>query len=200
MSRFFMTCGKATRRAPYQRRLVYLESTGTQYIDTGIVATATAGVDITAMATGTGSNGFFFAGGGTEGGDEFSCYTWNRIEYHRFGRSVPTPNIVLTLKAVYRIVAIGNDITVTKDGAADYSGTIDAATATPGNDPVYLFALNRGTISPGTCRIYSCKFYDGNTVVGDFIPVMDWNDVPCMYDNVSKALFHNIGTGTFNCA
>ena len=199
MSRFFMTCGKATRRAPYQRRLAYLESTGTQYIDTGIVATATAGVDITAMATGTRTNCFLFGGGGTSNNNEFSCYTWNTIQYYRFGKSAVTTSYIV-LNTAYRIVAIGNDITVTKDGAADYSGTIDAATATPGNDPVYLFALNRGTISPGTCRIYSCKFYDGNTVVGDFIPVMDWNDVPCMYDNVSKALFHNIGTGTFNCA
>jgi hypothetical protein len=34
-------------------------------------------------------------------------------------------------------------------------------------------------------------------LVADFIPVLDLNDTPCMYDKVSGELFYNKGTGEF---
>ena len=45
-------------------------------------------------------------------------------------------------------------------------------------------------------RIYSCKIYDGNTLVRDFIPVRR-GTTGYLYDRVSKRLFGNQGTGDF---
>ena len=35
-------------------------------------------------------------------------------------------------------------------------------------------------------RIYYLQIYHNNTLVRDFIPVLDWNYVPCMYDRVTE--------------
>ncbi len=46
-------------------------------------------------------------------------------------------------------------------------------------------------------RIYYFKIYTGNTLVHDLIPVLDYNDVPCMYDKITERYFYNSGTGNF---
>ena len=66
---------------------------------------------------------------------------------------------------------------------------------------IYLFGINNmGTLFSNFVyagKIYYCKFYDGTVIVRDFIPVLDWNDVPCMYDKVNDELYYNAGTGEF---
>jgi len=47
-------------------------------------------------------------------------------------------------------------------------------------------------------KIYYTRLYDVNdNLIVDLIPVLDANDVPCMYDKVSGTFFYNIGTGDF---
>ena len=52
---------------------------------------------------------------------------------------------------------------------------------------------------PSSWRIYYAKFTDKQTgqLVGDFIPVLDSNGTPCMYDRVTQQYFYNQGSGTF---
>ena len=45
-------------------------------------------------------------------------------------------------------------------------------------------------------KIYYCKIYDNNQLVGDFVPALDENNVPCLYDKVSSQYFYNTGAGT----
>jgi len=50
----------------------------------------------------------------------------------------------------------------------------------------------------GTRQVKYCKMWTvEGELVRDFVPVLDDNDVPCMYDKVSKTLFYNAGTGSF---
>ena len=46
-------------------------------------------------------------------------------------------------------------------------------------------------------KLYSVKLYDDNTLVRDYTPVLDSNDAPCLFDKVSKTCFYNQGTGEF---
>lgn len=50
-------------------------------------------------------------------------------------------------------------------------------------------------------RIYSCKLWQDNILVRDYIPVRFTNELGqsegAMYDRVSKQLFRNQGTGAF---
>ena len=49
----------------------------------------------------------------------------------------------------------------------------------------------------GWSRIYYTKIYDNDNLIRDYIPVLDSNDRPCMFDKVSKTCFYNQGTGEF---
>lgn len=44
---------------------------------------------------------------------------------------------------------------------------------------------------------YGIKISRGKEVAMDFVPVLDLNGVPCMYDKVNRRCFRNTGKGTF---
>lgn len=46
-------------------------------------------------------------------------------------------------------------------------------------------------------KIHSAKIYDSNVLVHDFVPVLDNSDVACLYDKVTERLFYNAGSGNF---
>lgn len=46
-------------------------------------------------------------------------------------------------------------------------------------------------------KCYGFKIYDTTGLVRDMIPVLDQHKVPCMYDRVSEQFFYNAGTGQF---
>ena len=46
-------------------------------------------------------------------------------------------------------------------------------------------------------RIFYCKIWESDVIQRDFIPCLDTNNIPCMYDTVTQQTFYNAGTGTF---
>lgn len=65
----------------------------------------------------------------------------------------------------------------------------------------YLFAGNNNDSPIGACdaTIYYWKIYDtNNNLVQHLVPILDSNNVPCMYDKVSQQFFYNQGTGEFS--
>ena len=74
---------------------------------------------------------------------------------------------------------------------------------TTGTNRMYLFGAATPTdltrINRYPLRISSCKLWHPTTgeLVRDFIPVLDSNNVPCMYDKVTQQFFYNQGTGDF---
>jgi hypothetical protein len=65
---------------------------------------------------------------------------------------------------------------------------------------MFLFGANNGGAlkSYGGSRVYSNWIEVNGVLVRDLIPVLDWNDVPCMFDNVSEEFLYNKGTGQFS--
>jgi len=45
--------------------------------------------------------------------------------------------------------------------------------------------------------LFYCKIWDNDTLVRDFIPVVDSGGVACLYDKIDKKIYLNIGTGAF---
>lgn len=77
------------------------------------------------------------------------------------------------------------------------SGSLSVSISTPLN--IHLFGLNNnGTFSGGTWKIYTFKMYDNsNNLIRDFIPVLDENNVACLYELVEGKFYYNKGTGNF---
>ena len=68
-----------------------------------------------------------------------------------------------------------------------------------GRYPILLFALNNGGgYAEHSCmRLYSFKVYEGDCLLYDLIPVLDNNNIPCLFDKVERKLYYNAGTGQF---
>ena len=76
------------------------------------------------------------------------------------------------------------------------------ATSTPVGTPnyaIYLFGQNQaGTLYwPSKAKIYSCKMYKNGKLNYDFIPIKTTTNIYGLWDKVNKIFYSNAGTGTF---
>ena len=197
------------RKQKYKREVAYLESTGTQWIDTGYCPNGETAVECKFQFVGTpavqtrpfGSNR---SGTGTGSKMSLDMYVSSSGDIrYSFGlqdsgagkwtqflpQTFPDENI--------HTWYMDKNIVKYDDAEAKTAvGTVAQSTF-----PVYLFWCNlngQGTIQSFVGKIYHTKIWENGILVRDFIPVLDWNDVPCMYDKVSDELFYNQGTGEFS--
>lgn len=188
----------------YDAEVEYLESTGTQYINTGINISNNIkfGLDILSQNETLGN---FFGARQTTSSGMLTLFTKNEsgatdngIRYQYGTKTAYIANhklIDLNTRVNF------NNITDTKTFIYDNYTTSYSAAAVANTFsvalPIYLFAMNNnGTPSYSSYRCYCLKLINGSTVVRDLVPVRKGN-VGYMYDRVSKQLFENEGTGDF---
>ena len=189
------------KRLPYDAEVEYLESSGTQYIDTLVNADSNLSVEITMANAGTpwtnvNPMGAILATPRCRHHLNFdsTLYT-NGINYY-FGNGdachistgyKPADGEIFTFKvdAASKTFTLGS-----------FLGTLPNGTFDTGLS-YWLFGRN-GTTPPhlGSLRIYSAKLWNGTTLVRDYIPVRV-GTVGYLYDRVSGKLFGNAGTGDF---
>ena len=65
--------------------------------------------------------------------------------------------------------------------------------------PLFLFASNDSGSAAyfSTGKLYSCAIYDNGTLVRDFIPAKDEVGNAGLYDKVEGKFYYNAGTGSF---
>ena len=184
----------------------YLESTGTQYIDTGIVQSyykqnilveitfqftdlvpgdTNRAFGVASSSVSSSSSNYFmplftrdnyFQSNVGVGGSDISTITADRKKHTA---------IINTIDGIFEID--GNNFKYTSN-IADINGT------------VYLFGTHYISEVPrlGILKIHRVIFKDrNNSLVRDFIPVLDKDGVPCMFDNVEGKFYYNSGTGNF---
>lgn len=200
------------------QELEYLESTGTQYIDTGYAPTSNTNSMKAQMKhsylsykTAQNKNPFMFGSSTLVG--NLRCYNRFGLLNNNFvytvtrdsSREIDT-NISPVLGTVYDTeysvnfgasasLKILNGSTVVVNDTQ--TGNMQRSTET-----YYLFAINHNVTVDGIRetigRIYSCKIYDNGTLVRDFMPARRLADnVLGMWDKVNKVFYTNAGTGTF---
>ena len=183
---------------PYSRELEYIQSTGTQYIDVGFKPNQNTrivlDIDITAQSN---QSAMFGSRNGSASG-AFCLWTYNNNNGYQddFASSQRYP-VGGTSSGRHTIDKNKNVLTV--DGSV--VNTSSSATFTCSYN-VYLFSINSGgspmTSYPCSAKLYSCKIYENGTLVRDFIPVLNKNNTPCLYDKVTGNFYYNSGSGTFN--
>lgn len=182
-------------------QLEYIQSTGTQYIDTGFILSNNTSVEYDGYAIseahmiGTTSSTvtrlryeIVFTGS--------SQYRFQRHAdintdgYILLDKDLYPANIRHTWKMLKNKVYVDNTL-VTTFTDYDMSGT---------DRSLCVFALNKGseTSASGTSRCYGVKIYENDLLVRNLIPVKRKSDnAICMYDLIIEEFFTNLGTGTF---
>ena len=178
----------------------YIESTGTQYIDTGIPTQDGIGFDVTFLTNSTigtgGDYGCILGGRKASGNNDVQITTFGTpAGYIRYGTATGNNAGIVNNQKLH--VSLINRVATLNDGT---TYTVPSYTFTESNN-IYLFGLNNnGTLAQTGlgCRIYNAKLYVNSNVVADFVPVKRNSDnVLGMYDTVSGTFFENAGTGTF---
>lgn len=192
---------------PYDAEVEYLESTGTQWIDTGIIFDADNGFSITYSPTNSDTNvdnGSIFGSRTTDGNTRMMVgLNANTAETTGVGCKVYIGWGVLAIPATpSRVARIGSWYTATANistaTATDGLGATASLSALPTQTrTAYIFAANTQN-GPLLCRscIAACKIYQNAVLVRDYIPVRK-GTVGYLYDRVTRKLFGNQGTGAF---
>ena len=205
-------------RLPYDAEVAYLESTGTQWIDTGYHVIAGLGCEISgAVPSGHGTWRYYPFLGWTndyQGGGQYT----RTFRVGMYVNSAPTTaqfavgdgRVAMSdiayssgFGTVFTLEYNSQDNTFDLDGTTiNNPNTLTYETETRNVKTMPLFGeRNNNNFSGGSVRIREAKFFYNGMLAKDLIAVRFTNELGqtegAMYDRVSGQLFRNQGTGAF---
>lgn len=181
--------------------LSYIQSGGSQYIDTEFKPTGSTKVvcDFKMLNQGSSQQGVFGSRPGTSG--RFTVFTGNttadlQVDYNTEQTLASVSSSITGLNVNSRTTLevsnslVINGTTVKTVSAASFASTYN----------LFLFANNNvGTAQlPGSMQLYYCQIYDNGTLVRDFVPCINEDGEVGLYDRVNSKFYGNAGTGTFS--
>lgn len=173
-------------------QLSYLQSSGTQFIDTGYKATAATGISLSFAVT---KSDYYNAG--YMGNDDISC------------GNITDGRAFYGTKKSYSMGNFGSgnhtiQSNYLNDGKARYDGEIkdwNAGTVTiHGTNNITLFKANSNTSFSNNAyiKIYEAYITEGNAIIKHYVPVRRKSDNALgVYELNSGAFIQNSGSGTF---
>ena len=187
--------------------LTYIESTGTQYIDTGWkfgLENYTKSRIVADSIIGTASNGWPISGVGERTCIYYGCGANSRTIYYGNGSSDVSTGITYTEKrCIFDIDLKGKTYKTTEKDSGQKLVDISISLGAPAKSSIscYLFAYNEATTLTPRChteRLYGCQIYEDDILIRDYVPAR-WKETGeiGLYDKVNKQFYGNAGSGSF---
>lgn len=185
----------------------FLESSGTQYIDTGIIADENTDVDCTYTYRGndfilgcrtgssTSASKSLIVVGSGNGVCAYKSKDSSNISAFAAGGTASNKYRSFTKTSV-----LGDYARAFLVSRADSSSTFSKTIGTFIADySQVLFGLKQGSTPTIATRatLHRVTYYQAGRVLADYLPCLDGNGVACMWDNVAKEYVYNDGTGDF---
>lgn len=178
--------------------LEYIQSIGTQYIDTGFNVTSAnyqnLKMSIICEKIGKGSGtSDWLVDGSNSANAYFYIGIYNNKYYYGCGTSDHDTGIVASSgKKIYTL-----DIPLKKfnvSNEVDTSITIEKVTSSA---TILLFGFFYSPIRTYAEKVYSCQIYDNGVLVRDYVPCKNPAGVVGLYDLANSKFYGNAGTGAF---
>lgn len=177
------------------QRLEYIESTGTQYIDTGFKPNQDTRVVCKTVCEVSSTANWVFGARTSNASNQFTFLGASAGTYAS-GFATAAVNFPASLNTTNPIVVDKNKTVTNINGGNAVTNTTATFTA-PVN--LALFAVNtNGTISYGKVKLYYVQIYDNGILVRDFIPCKTPSGEIGLYDTITQSFYGNAGTGTFS--
>lgn len=180
-----ITCAKYTK-------LNYIQSTGAQYIDTGFTPNSNTTIELSYQLVSTSNEQGLLSAYTTWTDNSFLLYTYSGVNWtygsKRYAAPADTNKHILN---IYRGRIIRDGTTISDVTSGTYSNI---------NTTIHLFCgFNNGSKSKyANYRLFYCKIWDNGTLIRDFIPVLDINNVPCLYDRLYGKFYYNGSSTQFS--
>lgn len=184
-------------------RLEYIQSSGTQYIDTGFKPNQNTRLVLDFENTGnyssmtTGLCPLFGARNASAAASAAAFAMWigtksyphyGNVSYNANGNFTVDLNARLTYEMNKNVVSIGSTVI-----------TCSSATFTTNYNLCLLTINNYGTIETrrASGKLWSAKIYDNGALVRDFVPCKNASGTVGLYDIVNGVFYENKGSGAF---
>lgn len=172
-------------------RLAYIQSSGTQFIDTGVRPTVNTRFSFGIyMLEETGA---CIIGHSPADNNDYRIFNYSRTIYWdlKDGRLIGTSGSFPT--NAYLEFECGNNY-VNKNGQRVLTGTAVSSFSPVAN--IFVFSAN-GTPAGCSGRLYFLKIYEGDTLIRDFKPCISDAGAVGVFDLVNRKFYGNAGTGVF---
>jgi len=191
--------GSVTPVLPYDAEVEYLQSSGTQYIDTGINAQSVRRFVVSGYCYVNGSNNTQLLGGNEQGASTFFGARVTNVTHWYCNDSsggLGDPSHASTIDATINSTSsqTGTLTDLTNNTTYNFTSFGSSSWSFP-NSNLLIFGGYSTRRSPNA-RCYSLQIYTDSGLVRDFIPVRV-GQVGYMYDKVSGELYGNSGSGSF---
>ena len=176
-------------------KLAYIQSNGTQWVDTGFKPNQNTRIKMDCNVIGFNSGDAFLFGARIASGNTAFCLAAddaNTRWFALYGNAVQNPTGTCTGKHSIDF----NQNVLTLDG----KNFTFAKTTFQSSYNLLLFAtITSGNVDSqrGQMAVYSCQIYDNGTLVRDFLPCINPSGAVGLYDLVGRKFYGNAGTGTF---
>lgn len=168
-------------------RLNYIQSTGNQYIDTGIIPTVNTSAKLkiniqSFVVSGIlgcywGFNGFFLA-----------TIDGSKLRWH----CASNADLATSTNTDYEIELYNGGFNVNGSVVSNSTSTSIVSAN------LLLFRCPTDRYPGASCKIYSFVLYENGEPIRNFIPAKrDSDDAVGMYDTISDTFYTNLGSGTF---
>ena len=176
-------------------KLLYIGSTGTQYINTNFAPNQNTRIDATLHVDSAPSrNAWLFGSRNSNSTSRFEVIWIYSASTYRFYYGTSNFSFSGISPTGLMEISVGG-------GTATINNVSVSPTATTfsGTNSIYLFDCNSNAVSDETSfhKLFSCQIYDNGTLVRNFIPCLNPSGIAGLYDLVNDAFYANSGSGTF---
>lgn len=180
------------------KRLPYIESTGTQYIDTNIFPDDTTKIQIK-IAMNEYSSGVIVGYNRNNESDAFRLFNYNGNTYLDYGSGDGYNRIIGEDTYDGRInKGIIYDLEVGNRYVKDLDTGRNKVQGSPVSFDEKTFSIQVFDNGVSSGKVFYCKIYKSNTIVADLVPCVRVTDNNVgMYDLVRNEFFANQGSGSF---
>lgn len=185
---------------PYTE-LEYIQSTGTQYINTNISPNSSQRIEMTFVLDAVvGYEGLWGVtnNGAPTRGNVFGSYGSSNffvIKHSATYNKGQTLEVTVDTGTKYVLEVDYSTKQVYRDGLLVGSYTDNLSST---SKPIYVLQRADSDVSSSKAKLYGFKIYTNNVLAMNLIPVKRISDnAVCMYDKVSNEFFTNAGTGVF---
>lgn len=177
-------------------QLSYIQGSGTQYIDTGFKPNNNTRVvmDVASVAEGT------FAFFGTRDTETTNAYILWQLNSTSIRSDYGANQVQQTVDSTESRVVIDKHEASCMYGSVSIEN--ESSTFSCANN-LLLFTTSTGGIvdeRKASAKLYSCKIYDDDLLIRNFVPVKNDSDQVGLYDLIEEKFYANAGTGAFTGA